>query len=216
MATYKYILFDLDGTLTDPKVGITKSIQYALSKYDIKVDNLETLERFIGPPLKETFKEHYSFNDDKVVQAIEYYREYFSQRGMFENEVYSDIPRVLEELKKRDKILVVATSKPTVFAEKILEHFNLEQYLDLVVGSNFDGTRTAKAEIIQYIFSKLKIKDLKEVVMIGDRKHDVIGGKQSGIDTIAVTYGYGSYEELKEVKPTYFIDNVREILNIIL
>jgi phosphoglycolate phosphatase len=215
MGTYKYILFDLDGTLTDPKVGITKSIQYALSKYDIKVDNLEELEMFIGPPLKETFKEYYSFNDDKVVQAIEYYREYFSQRGIFENEVYPGIRELLDELKNKGKVLVVATSKTTFFAEKILEHFKLEEYFDFVVGSNFDGTRTDKAEIIQHIFSKLKIQNVDEVIMIGDRKHDVIGGKKSGIDTIAVTYGYGSYQELKEVKPTWFVDNLKDLLPII-
>jgi phosphoglycolate phosphatase len=215
MERYKYILFDLDGTLTDPKVGITKSVQYALSKYDIKVERLEDLETFIGPPLKESFKEYYSFTEDKARQAIEYYREYFSERGIYENEVYTDIPLLLDELKKQSKILVVATSKPTIFAEKILKHFNLAHYFDLIVGSNLDGTRTAKAEVIQYILSELGIKDLNKVVMIGDRKHDVIGGKECNIDTIAVAYGYGSKEELREAEPTYIIDSEKDILDII-
>lgn len=212
---YEFILFDLDGTLTDPKVGITKSVQYALAKYDIKVDDLEELESFIGPPLGESFKEFYSFTDEEARQAIEYYREYFSEQGIFENEVYPQIPRLLEELKKKDKVLIVATSKPTVFAKKILEYFNLENYFDLVMGSNLDGTRTYKAEVIQYAFSELGIEDLNKAVMIGDRKHDVIGGNKNGIDTIAVTYGYGSYEELKDVNPTYFADSIKDILDII-
>jgi phosphoglycolate phosphatase len=151
MKEYKFILFDLDGTLTDPKVGITKSVQYALSKYDIKVEKLENLEVFIGPPLGESFKEFYSFTDDEARQAIEYYREYFGEKGIFENEVYPQIPILLKELKKKDKVLIVATSKPTVFAKRILEHFNLGNYFDLVAGSNLDGTRTSKAEVIQYI-----------------------------------------------------------------
>lgn len=215
MKKYEYILFDLDGTLTDPKVGITKSLQYALAKYDIKVDDLDSLNIFIGPPLKDTFKEYYSFNEEKVEQAVKYFREYFSEKGMYENEVYSDIPMLLETLKKNGKILIVATSKVTIFAEKILEHFNLAKYFDSVVGSNLDGTRSAKSEIIKYIISEYGIKDLRKVVMIGDRKYDVAGGKQNDIDTIAVTYGYGSYDELREAGPTNIIDSINDILNII-
>lgn len=216
MKKYKYILFDLDGTLTDPKVGITKSVQYALAKYDIKVDKLEALEPFIGPPLQESFKEFYSFNDEKAHEAINYYREYFSEKGIFENEVYEKIPMLLEALKKNGKILIVATSKPTVFAKRILEYFSLERYFDLIAGSNLDGTRTSKSEVIQYIFSELGIDDLNKAVMIGDRKHDVIGGSKNGIDTIAVTYGYGTYEELKGANPTYIADNIKDILGIII
>ena len=215
MKKYKFILFDLDGTLTDSKVGITKSIQYALSKYDIKVDRLEDLEVFIGPPLEESFKEYYSFTDEKARQAIKYCREYFAEKGIFENEVYPNVPMLLEELKKKGKILIVATSKPTVFARRILEYFNLENYFDFVVGSNLDGTRTSKFEVIQYIVSEFGIEDLNKVVMIGDRKHDVIGGNKNSIDTIAVTYGYGTYEELKEANPTYFADSINDILDII-
>lgn len=215
MKEYKFILFDLDGTLTDPGVGITKSVQYALAKYGIEETDLESLNKFVGPPLKESFKEYYSFTDEKAKQAIEYYREYFAEKGIYENEVYPKIPMLLEELKKKEKILIVATTKTTIFAKRILEYFKLEHYFDMIVGSNFDGTRTAKAEIIQYIFSELKIKDLNNIVMIGDRKYDVIGGKENGIDTIAVTYGYGTNEELKQVNPTYFADSVEDILGIV-
>jgi len=212
---YKYILFDLDGTLTDSKVGIAKSIKYALAKYNIEVENLESLESFVGPPLMESFKEHYSFNDEKSREALEYYREYFSKKGIFENEVYPEIQSLLEKLKMKGKILIVATSKPTIYAEKILKYFNLEGYFDFIVGSNLDGTRSSKSEVISYIISELNIKDLGKVVMIGDRKHDVIGGTKNHIHTIAVTYGYGSYEELKEAKPTYFANTPKEILDII-
>lgn len=215
MKKYEYILFDLDGTLTDPKVGITKSIQYALAKYDIKVDDLDSLNIFIGPPLRDTFKEYYSFNEEKVEQAIKYFREYFSEKGMYENEVYSDIPMLLEDLKKKGKILIVATSKVTIFAEKILEHFNLDKYFDSVVGSNLDGTRSAKSEIIKYIISEHEIKDLSKVVMIGDRKYDIAGGKQNNIDTIGVTYGYGSCDKLRQADPTYVADSINDILYII-
>jgi len=215
MGKYEVILFDLDGTLTDPKVGITKAVKYALSKYDIKVEGLDVLEKFIGPPLGESFKEFYSFPDDKIEEVIEYYREYYGDKGIFENKVYSDIPNLLKKLKEKGKLLVVATSKPTVFAKKILEYFNIDSYFDLVVGSNMDGTRILKADVISYIFSELDIKDLKKVVMVGDRKHDIIGAKKNNIDSIAVAYGYGSQKELEEAKPTYYASTVKEIIQII-
>jgi len=215
MDKYEIILFDLDGTLTDPKVGITKAVKYALSKYNIKVEGLDELEKFIGPPLGESFKEFYSFPDEKIKEVIDYYREYYADKGIFENQVYSDIPMLLKELKKKGKILVVATSKPTVFAKKILEYFNIDSYFDLVVGSNLDGTRILKAEVIEYIFLELGIKDLNKVIMVGDRKHDVIGAKKNHIDSIAVAYGYGAQQELEEANPTYYVNTVKEIIDII-
>ena len=212
---YEIILFDLDGTLTDPKVGITKAVKYALSKYDIKVEGLDELEKFIGPPLSESFKEFYSFPDEKITEVIGYYREYYADKGIFENQVYSDIPSLLIELKKKQKVLVVATSKPTVFAKKVLEYFNIDSYFDLIVGSNLDETRTSKSDVIQYIFSELEIEDLSKVIMIGDRKYDVIGANKNHIDSIAVAYGYGSQKELEEAKPTYYVNTVKEIIAII-
>ena len=212
---YRYILFDLDGTLTDPKVGITKSVQYALAKYNIQVESLDDLEKFIGPPLKESFMEFYSFDEEKAVQAIEYYREYFRDKGIFENEVYEGIPHLLRELKSRGFIVAVATSKPTVFAEIIVEHFNLKEYFDIVVGSNLDGTRTSKAEVIKHVIDELKIDKLEEVIMIGDRKHDVIGAQRNNIDSIGVLYGYGDIEEMESARPTYILDSVSELHKLI-
>jgi phosphoglycolate phosphatase len=212
---YRYILFDLDGTLTDPKVGITKSVQYALAKYDIQVESLDDLEKFIGPPLKESFMEFYSFDEKTAIQAIEYYREYFRDKGIFENEVYEGIPDLLKELKNRGFIVAIATSKPTVFAEIIVEHFKLKEHFDIVVGSNLDGTRTSKAEVISHVIDELNIDNLEDVIMIGDRKHDVIGAQKNNIDSIGVLYGYGDIEEFQSVGPTYIVNSVNELYKLL-
>lgn len=205
---YNTILFDLDGTLTDPKVGITKSVQYALKKLGIYEENLESLSKFIGPPLRNSFREYYLLDETRVQKAIEYYRQYYSPYGIFENEIYPEIPILLHDLKVAGKILTVATSKPTVFAEKILHHFDIHQYFDSVVGSNLDETRTTKEEVIEYALTTIGEADRKKIVMIGDRKHDIIGAKMNHIDSIGVTYGYGSLEELQIEKPTHMIDDV--------
>ncbi len=212
----KYILFDLDGTITDPKEGITKSVAYALSKFGIKVDSLNELCKFIGPPLKDSFIEYYNFNDDEAEKAIKYYREYFSDRGIYENQVYKGFEDILISLKENNKVLIVATSKPTIFAQKILEHFNLRKYFSFVSGSNLDGTRVKKSEVIQYALERNNIKDLSEVIMIGDRKHDVYGAKEIGIESIGVLYGYGDYEELYDNGANYIVNNVEELRKLIM
>lgn len=209
---YKIILFDLDGTLSDPKVGITKSVQYALQKMEIIEPNVDKFDCFIGPPLQVSFAEHYNFDEENTKKAVEFYRERFKEKGMFENELYSNIPFLLKSLKEQQFILVVATSKPTIFAEKILKYFNIDQYFDLVVGSNLDGTRTAKTEIIRYIIDNYNEYNLDNFIMIGDRKHDIIGANNVGIDSIGVTYGYGSFEELNNSNPTYIVNNVIELM----
>lgn len=208
---YKYILFDLDGTLTDPGVGITKAVQYALKKNNIVEESLSALEIFIGPPLKDSFMEFYSFDEKMVSDSIQYFREYFIKNGIFENEVYSGILDLLKELKNGDCKIAVATSKPTVFANTVLKHFGMMEYFDLVVGSNLDGTLGNKAEIINCIIENLKIKNLKETIMIGDRKYDVIGAEKNNIDSIGVLYGYGSLEELEEARPTYIVDSISQL-----
>jgi len=212
---YKYALFDLDGTLTDPKVGITKSVQYALKKYGIEDVLLSELEGFIGPPLKESFIEFYSFDEKKAIQAIEFYREYFKKKGIFENKVYEGIPELLAKLKQDGLVIAVATSKPTVFAEEILTYFGLTEYFDIVVGSNLDGTRTNKAEVIEYVLTKLGINKKEQVVMIGDRKHDVIGAQKNCVNSIGVSYGYGTIEELESVEPTYIANSVDELYSLL-
>lgn len=211
MCNYKVILFDLDGTLTDPKVGITKSVQYALEKFGIIEQDLEKLEPFIGPPLHESFTSIYSFDEEKTKQAIAYYRERFKSKGMFENYLYSGIQQLLIDLKDQQKVLVVATSKPTVFSQEILQYFDIDKYFDLVVGSNLDGTRTSKTEIIEVILDELKQYEKQDFIMIGDRKHDMIGAKNCGIDSIGVTYGYGSLNELNQEAPTFIVNRVEEL-----
>lgn len=210
---YKYIFFDLDGTLTDPGIGITNSVAYALDKYNIKVEDKKKLNIFIGPPLQDSFKMFYGFDDEKAMEAVEYYREYFKDKGLYENEVYPNIYELLEELKRRNKKLVVATSKPEVFTHKILDYFNLSKYFDFVAGATLDGSRSKKADIIRYAIEGLNIENKNDVIMIGDRKHDIIGANQNNIDSIGVLYGYGSIEELKDAKATYIAKEVLDILN---
>ncbi|MGL5380090.1 HAD family hydrolase [Clostridium sp.] len=212
----KYILFDLDGTVTDPMVGITKSVKYALNKFNINTKTLEELCKFIGPPLKESFMEYYNFSDEEAEKAIIYYREYFSIKGIYENYVYDNFENILSSLKQEGKTLIIATTKTTIFAEQIIEHFNLSKYFDFICGSNLDGTRTKKADIIQYILDKYNIDNHSDVVMIGDRKHDIIGAKEVGIDSIGVLYGYGSYEELYNSGADYIVKDIDELSKLII
>lgn len=212
----KYILFDLDGTVTDPMLGITKSVQYALNKFDINIKNLQELCKFIGPPLKESFMEYYNFSNEEAEKAIIHYREYFSSKGIYENFVYENFEKILSSLKQKDKTLIIATSKPTVFAEKILEHFNLTKYFDFICGSNLDGTRTKKADVIKYILDKHNIYNHSEVIMVGDRKYDVHGAKEVGIDCIGVLYGYGTYEELYNSGADYIVKDIDELSKLII
>jgi len=214
---YKYILFDLDGTLTDPKIGITKSVAYSLEKMGIKAIDFEALTKFIGPPLKDSYMNFYGFTETEAEEAIVLYREYFAVTGLFENQVYQGIEALLGKLLAEGYILAVATSKPTVFAETIINHFELDQYFTCIVGSHLDGRRTKKAEVIEAVLSALAIEDEKEqIIMIGDREHDIIGAKTVGIDSIGVIYGYGSKAELEAAGADFLVSRVDEIyMNII-
>jgi phosphoglycolate phosphatase len=206
---YNTILFDLDGTLTDPKEGITKSIAYALNKMDIPSPTLDELTPFIGPPLVTSFKEYFQMNEEEAQTALQFYRERFSTKGLYENVVYDHIDDLLNHLKQSGYKLAIATSKPTVFAEIILKHFALYDYFDAVVGSELDGSRSLKGEVIAEVLRILKVTNKESCVMIGDRKHDVIGAAQNGIDSIGVTYGYGSQKELEDANATYIVHSVK-------
>ncbi len=207
----QYILFDLDGTLTDPMVGITKSVQYALKHYGIEENDLKKLCLFIGPPLKDSFMEYYGFSEEKAAEAITVYREYFSETGLFENMEYSGIRDVLAELKAAGKRLYVATSKPELFSKQILEHFRLTEYFDFIGGANMDETRVKKGDVIRYVLEENQITDLDQVVMVGDRKHDILGAKEHGLDSVGVLYGYGSREELQSAGADWIVDTVEEL-----
>jgi phosphoglycolate phosphatase-like HAD superfamily hydrolase len=162
----QYLLFDLDGTLTDPMVGITSSVQYALEKFGIHVRYLKELIPFIGPPLAESFQKFYGFSKEDAEKAIQYYREYYAPKGIFENEVYEGIPEMLAHLTEAGFTLLVATSKPTVFARKVLKHFGMEDYFSFVGGSELDGSRTKKAEVISYILKTCGIEAKEAITQI--------------------------------------------------
>lgn len=207
----KYILFDLDGTLTDPKEGITKAVQYALKKQNIEVENRDVLEPFIGPSLKYSFMTFYHLSEQEALQAIEDYREYFRPIGLFENEIYLGIPELLETLVDEGNKLFIATSKPTEFAIKIAKHFDIEKYFTEIVGSELDGTRVEKDEVIGYILDRYKLAQKEEIFMVGDRKFDVLGAKKHEIQTIGVRYGYSVGNELEEAGACYVAETVEAL-----
>ncbi|MCE3279618.1 MAG: putative phosphatase [Bacteroidetes bacterium] len=209
MKNYKYILFDLDGTLTDPQEGIINSIQYALKRFGIKKEDHELIH-FIGPPLHHSFQEIFG-TEEKAYEAVAVYREYYAEKGIFENLVYSGINELLNELSSMNKVMFVATSKPTFFAKQIVEHYKIDHHFKAVVGSNLDGSHTDKKEIIQTILDMIPEADKKEMLMIGDRKFDIIGAGHHNIDCAAVTFGYGSIDELQNEKPTYIINTIEEL-----
>lgn len=211
MKKYSVVLFDLDGTLSDPKVGITKSVQYALQKIGIVEENLNKLETFIGPPLQVSFREIYGLDDVRIQQAIAYYRERFIQIGLYENNLYENIFSLLEYLQKEGYQLAIATSKPTVFAEQILQYFNIEHFFELVAGSNLDGTRSVKGEVITFAREHFNEANIDQFIMIGDRKYDIVGAHENQMDSIGVTYGYGSLDELTDAQATYIVENVNEL-----
>ena len=216
---YQYILFDLDGTLTDPKIGITTCVQYALHKMGIEEPDPDRLEPFIGPPLKDSFREFYAMNEEEAVRAVEYYRERFSTVGLFENEVYSGIPELLARLKKDGRKLAIASSKPTVYVKKILEYFSIYEYFDIIVGSELDGTRCRKEEVVEEALEQLSADDKfrkRDAVMIGDRKFDIEGAKAHQIPSIGVNYGYAADNELVEAGADCVVGNVKELSEVLL
>ena len=192
---YKNVLFDLDGTLTDPAEGITNSLMHAQRRLGRTVSPREALYVFIGPPLIETFMSEWGLTRAESEQALLYYREYFTDRGIFENVPYPGIGGCLADLRASGLRLFVATSKPEPLSLRILEHFDLLRYFEAVAGSTMDEQRTKKGEVIAYALSTYGL-DPAETVMVGDRKHDVIGARENGLPCIGVLYGYGSREEL--------------------
>mgnify|MGYP003289014967 CR=1 FL=1 len=213
MKNYEVVLFDLDGTLTDPGEGITNSVAYALKKYGITVEDKTELYKFIGPPLHESFEKYYGFSKDESLKAVECYREYYRDKGIFENIVYGGVENLLKKLCESGKKIVLATSKPEVFAKNILRHFELSEFFFFEAGANLDGSRTNKADVIEYALENAGIIDKSAVVMIGDREHDIIGANKNGIDSIGVLFGYGSREELEKAGATHIAETVDDILN---
>jgi phosphoglycolate phosphatase len=209
-----YLLFDLDGTLTDPKEGITKSVRHALHAFGIQAESLDELCCFIGPPLKDSFMEYYGFSESDAQKAVVIFREYFSTTGIFENKVYEGTAEVLKALVKSGKKLYVASSKPEVFVRKILAHFELDSYFEFMGGADFEEIRVKKADVIRYVLDTCKICDISKAVMIGDRKHDIWGAKELGMESAGVLYGYGSREELTEAGADFLAESIFDLQNL--
>lgn len=213
---YKNILFDLDGTLTDSGEGIMNAIVYATKKMNWPTPDDETLRSFIGPPLLESFKK-LAVNSAEAAQAVSYYRDYYKEKGLFENLVYPEIPETLNELKRDGAQLYVATSKPEVFAKQILEHFQLASYFEGIYGASLDGQRSKKGDVIRYALAEAGIQPTKDdSVMIGDRSHDILGARENQLASIGVLYGFGDREELQLAGATAIISQPSDLIPLIL
>ena len=215
---YKYIFFDLDGTLTDPREGITKSVQYALLKMGIEEKDLTKLEPFIGPPLLESFGEYYGFSMEQARKAVEYYREYFSEKGVFENLLFDGVKELLAVLKAHGKVIAVASSKPEVFVRMILEHFGIDPFFDFVCGGSMDESRINKADVIRELLYRMQLsgEEQKKILMVGDRRHDVEGAAHFGIPCLGLSMGFAAEGELKQAGAAAIADSIREVGEFIL
>ena len=206
----KYIFFDLDGTISDSMAGIIDSVGYSLAKYGIYEEDRSVLKKFVGPPLKNSFMKFYGFSEEDADNAVKHYREYYPEHGIFKCNIYDGIAKLLEELSKKGKHILLATVKPEVFTERILERFDLRKYFDFVAGAQFTS-RIEKDEIIKYAMTEYGIENPDECIMIGDRFHDIEGAHKNGIEVIGVLYGYGSREEMEEYGADYVVDSVKDL-----
>ena len=214
---YSVLLWDLDGTLTDSKEGITLSVQYALSQLDYPVPKVDDLDWVIGPPLKESFKTLLQTTDEELLnRAIISYRERYEERGLYESIVYPGIPELLGQLKEKGCRHLLATSKPRVFAERILKHFLLDPYFSVIMGSELNGTFAEKDALIAEVLKKVPGVLRTKTVMIGDRWYDVHGARANHIEVISVGYGYGTAEELRVAAPDYIVPSVRDLKELLL
>ncbi len=208
----KNILFDLDGTLNDSSVGIIKAVKYALKNFDIEVTDQALLRRYIGPPLVDCFMEINGLNREKAEQALIYYREYYNVTGKYENAVYVGVTEMLNKLNEKGANLYICTSKPEDVMKDIINHFNLKQYFTALYGASLDSKRNKKTAVIKYALEQAKINP-KDCVMVGDHHHDVMGAKDNGLTSVAVTYGYGDLLNIKNASPDYIVQTVKELEN---
>lgn len=220
--TKRYILFDLDGTITDSSEGITKSVQHALNKLGIEENDQAMLRRFIGPPLDESFEKFYGLDKETALKAVDYYRERYSDKGIYENVLFDGIDTLLAALKEDGYIVALATCKPEIYVPRILEYFNVGRYFDVAVGSELEGgERRHKNQVIDEVFVRLSKAGLLEnddittakskAIMIGDRKDDILGAKASGIESMGVRYGFAEEQELEIAGADYIVETVEDI-----
>lgn len=215
MKNFGTILFDLDGTLTDSAIGILNCVKHALKKMGRELPDCD-LNKFVGPPLYYSFSEFCGMNNEDTLEAVRLYRERYKDTGLFENRVYDGVPEMLERLKTAEKRLAVATSKPDVFAVRILERFGILKYFDFVGGASIDGVRNNKDEVIIHTLNNLHISDTESLLMVGDRKHDIEGAHNLGIKCLAVLYGYGNEDEFKRYKADYIAASPEEAADMII
>ncbi len=213
--SFDVILFDLDGTLTDPGEGITNSVAYALNKYGIINTDRTELYPFIGPPLYASFMKYYGFTEEEAIKAVDYYREYYKDKGIFENRLYEGIEKSLKKLNEAGKTLLVATSKPEAFAKRILDYFGIEKYFSVIAGATMDGSLIEKSDIISYAF-KCSGLSKEKALMVGDRSFDILGAKEQGVTSAGVLWGYGSFEELQNAGADIIFERVEDIEKILL
>ncbi len=215
MKHYTHLFLDLDGTLSDSAPGIVRSAQYALEAFGIHVDNLDDLLCFVGPPLEESFQEFYHLTPSQADEAVKVYRRRYEKIGVFENALYPGIPQFLDKARQAGKVLMVATSKPQRMADLVLSHFGIADRFAFV-GGREDSSRRTKEEVIRYVMKENGLTRTEDIVMIGDRKHDVLGAKAVGLDSVGVLYGYGSRDEFQAAGATYIVDTLKELEELLL
>ena len=214
MSKYDYILFDLDGTLTDSGPGIMNGFEYALGKMGIEVPDRSSLRKFVGPPLGDSFEKTLGFSPEDAAKGIAFYREYYADKGVYENDVYPGVFELLDKLKASGKKMIVATTKAELMANVVMDHFGLRKYFDLMVASN-NTDRKNKIDVLKYAIENVGV-DIGKAVMIGDRFYDVTGASHFGIDSVGVLYGYGSRQELEDAGATYIAETVENLSEILL
>lgn len=215
MGKYRYILFDLDGTLTESATGIINSVIYALKHKGIEEQDREKLLAFVGPPLTESMKKYYGLTDAEVKELLPVYREYFDDRGWRENRVYEGIPQMLKKLRDQGKHLILATSKPETAARRILSYFSLDEYFEIIGGSTLDGRIEKKGQVIDMVIGRAGREHTAEMIMVGDREHDVIGARENKLPCVGVLYGYGSREELEKAGAAAICPDVQSLPEIL-
>ncbi|MCL2352201.1 MAG: HAD-IA family hydrolase [Firmicutes bacterium] len=211
-----FILFDLDGTLTDSGPGIINSVRYALDALGVDAPDAEGLKKFIGPGLRTSFMKFCGFDRETAEVAVAKYREYFTVTGIFENKLYPGVPEMLSSLCGNGKSLVLITSKPEVFAKQILEHFDIARRFSFIAGSELNGERSEKAGLIRYAAAGVPGMTAAESIMVGDREHDILGAKAVGLQSVGVLYGYGDESELREAGADYIVKDVPELNDLLL
>lgn len=216
MPQFTHVLFDLDGTLTDPRMGIGNSLKYALKQMQLDGYSDRILEQFVGPPLQDGFKNLFGLNERNTQLAVEHFRVYFGEKGLFENEPYPGILELLEELHLSGKKVYVVTSKLEKYARMIVRHFGFDRYIDDLVGAEPTGKHSAKGQLIAFLLEKNRIAPSHRVVMVGDTHYDMMGARENGLASLAVGYGFGTEETLSECDPDYFADSVDELYELLL